>query len=474
MSKPGPERTIKETIDFLRSHVAKQLLTKPNVDNRLNHVQALREQIEGSPESKDERLQARATKQASDLIEAGSLDYRFAQKKALYEHFMDVVRNKIVEPKITPEIAKTALLSLKAQFEIQAKARDLAANLTIRIEQATLDVARAEKEAAAAPAPAASSSPAKPSIDHVAIAKAALEGLTKELAEAKALAEKPTDIAMEHRDAFLTFVNHAQNVLPFIIQELQFGKPDDKLTQADIDAGLALYKPIADGKTTRLADVEKKGGKNTGIQARVAEWSKIIPKDLTTEEWTERVANRPYIEDETKATREERIRLISGLPFRRAQLDAKAVARDKSTRAKQIAAPVAKQLHELDDERRREFERLGIKPYSKKDQNPLAAVWRAATGAECWNTDFEDRSAPKSPSPPRRMMLDEGAPVAFPERKEMYSRTLSPLLERHLKIGVKDGLLVGKKTKETDEYWKPAAEDKEIDQLMVTFGKLKI
>jgi hypothetical protein len=486
MSKPGPERSTKdpkESIGFVRNHITKHLLTKPKADNQLNHVQALREHVQGFVPDKElsatevARVELRAKAQARDLIEADSLDYSFNQKKALYESFLKVVESKIVEPKITPELTKATLLSLKAQFETKAKARENAVILTIKIEQANLDIARLEKEAASAVAPVPSSSPAKSSIDQVPIAKTALEGLKKELAEAITNAEKATDISFEFRDAFGAFVDHVLSqkikVLPRIVHELQFGKPDDKLAQADIDAALDPWKSIADGKAKRLAEVEKKGGKFTGIQARVAEWFKVIPKSQSSDEIAFREKIHPYTDKEDKTIRDERIRLISGLPFRRKQLDDKAVARDKGARAKQKASPVAKQLHELDDDYRREFENLGIKPYPKDLQNPLAAVYRAATGAECWNTEFEEKPSPKSPTPPRKVMLDEGAPLAFPERKQLYSKTLAPLLDRHLKMGVKDGLLVGHKTKATDDYWK-AAEDKEVDLLMDTLKKLKI
>lgn len=490
MSNQGPEAakpehkevSLKKLIELSRNRLFKRLIDLPEVPNQQHHVQALKDKLRESyaqgeelrPEDKS-RLELRAKAQASNLMKAESLDYSFAEKKALYESFINVIRSKLVEQKITAETVKATLLALQGQFEIKAKARGLAVTVTAQIEQTKLDIARLERELAEKPVESSSSSPSKPPLDYLAIAKSALEAQRRDLQEAKMMAEKATDIDMQYRDAFITFVSHAlkPSILPIIVDEVHFAKPDQHLTQDDIDAAMEPWKAIAEGRAARLADVEKNGGKFAGIQARVADWYNIMPKAQSSEEMSLREKIHPYTAEEEKSLRDERIRLISGLPFRREQLDAKAVARDKGSRKKQIAAPVAKQLHELNDEHRREFEKLGIKPYPKNQQSVIGAIYRTATGSECRNTEFEDKPTPKSPNPPRRVMLDEGAPLLFPERKQLATKTLSPLLDRHLQLGANKGYLVGQKTKQSDEYRK-ASDDEALDAVMQTLSKLKI
>lgn len=498
----SPQRTIPQVINALHQMISGQLLARPIQENRLTRVQALQER-------KPDDLAAAtriAKRQANTLLKVHTLDEEFEAKRQLTEFFLTVVCSKIPENTlITPEAVQTALLALKAQFEAKYKARELANSASEKMAITAKEVARLEKESAA-PKPAESSTAAKATgTSALDIAKHALEALKKAQEEASVVAEKPTDIPMEDRDAFLAFVTHALTVLPFIAQELQFAKPDDKLTQADVDAALKPWKPVVGGniakrfasyepwrsilddKTQRLKDVEKEGGVFKGFQARVAEWykEKEMPKAMSTEEMHARkkigrkLEQDADIEDitdilqETPKERKIRRELIDGT--RRKQIEEIAVAKSKAPKEKIKTVPVAKQPHEVEDSLRAEFKKLGIKPFSKGEQNPLAAIWRAGVGSECWNTAFEDEVSAKSPSPPRRVMLDKDVPLAFPERKKAAILAVTPALEKHLQTGVKKGYLVGKiKDAKKDKYWEPVADTPELTEITATLERMKI
>lgn len=480
---------IQDIYQSFHAALTRHLLNQDPESNRLTQVQALRERLktEGQELTTDdqEKIIARAQQQASSLIEAQSLEKSFAETQRVVNLFLEVIRKNMNAPNvvITPENVKLQLTTLLTQFDLKARARSLAVALNDRLTQLNLDIARLEVEkpvSASAPA----SSNAVPAPNQLEVAKAAKTQLEKDLEAAIADAQKPTDIRAELRDSFIAFAKHTTNVdklLQAITYEVQFPTTDANPTDAQIDVSNTRWQAVEMKRQNRLLDVEKNGGSFSGIRARVADWNAKIPVALSSKEMAARDAILPYRgEEETPENRQERIKQVSGLPFRREQMDQKAVARNSGSKKNQHVAPVAKQLHELDDDYRSEFETLGIKPYPKNKQRVLGAVFRTFTGAECWNEQFEEEQvAPKSPNPPRRTSMETGqdgtppVPIAYPPRRAHYTAALTPQLQRHLQLGANSGQLVGRWVKKGDKY-SEKIETPEMLELTAKLAKVKI
>lgn len=496
------QRTVDSIFNAFEATIIGQLVKRPDVPNRLNSVQALRERLAPDADHAD-MLTHHASEQALLLSGAKVLEAKFKAKQNLYEYFIAIVRSKIAEPKITPEHIKGALLALKQQFFDKDQARQAAMVAQQKVDIATKEVQRLEAEAAKASPAASSANPApnqtssastKPAISPLEIAKSALESLKKAAEEANTAAQKQTDIPMMHKDAFITFVTHALHVLPFMVQELQFGKPDDKLTKADCEAAtlspiptkkrdkvtarLAKYEPwksAFDDKTTRTGEV--KGAAFRDLPTRVQQWfnPKELPRAMSTEEMHIRkqigrhLQEGQDIEDisdiiaETPKQRKVRRELIDG--FRKDQIKEMAVAQSKAPKNKLKTAPVAKQPHEVEDSLRAEFKELGIKPYSYDEQSAVGMLVRV--GGDCYE-EFANAD-------PRSFALDEGAPRKFPERRDLAKKTLTPALQRHLELGVKKGYLVGEiKDVTKDKYWEPVKDSDEMTAVISRLGAIKI
>lgn len=463
------------------------LHNKKPESNELTHVQALHQRLaeDGQDLTRDDfaKIAASAAQQAGLLIEAGSLNRSFAETQRQVNIFLEVIRKNLNSPEalITPELVKTQLTTLLTQFEAKALARSYAVTLSDKLHRTMQDIARLEAEkpvAASAPA----SSNAAPAPNLLEIAKAAKIQLEKDLQKAISDAEKNTDIPAELRDSFIAFAKHTTSndrILQAITYEIQFPSTQSIPTAAQVDVSNARWQAIEAGRKARLLDVDKSGGKFAGIRARVESWNAKMPVALSSEEMAHRDAIVPYQEGETPDDREERIKQVAGQPYRRTQIEQKAVAKDSGSKKNQKVAPVAKQLHELDDEHRREFERLGIKSLPKNQQSVAGAIFRSVIGAECWNEQFEEPVSPKSPNPPRRTSMEthteEGVPVphAFPPRKAFYTAALTPLLQRHLQLGANSGDLVGRWVKKGDAY-SEKVETPDMVELTKKLARVKI
>lgn len=493
MSSQGPKQPpitdLNKTVLIAR---ASELLTpttlspqKPKASHRLSHLQALEDRLrpDKTQEPTQEEIaavQSRSEKQTLNLDHARNRNIAFAAKQAQVAGFLDTIRKHITDQKLTPQNVTNAMEVLLKQFDDRAAARKMAVELAESDELAASEVARLEKEPAPSPtAPvAASSNQTTPTMvpSPLEVAKGKATAAKTAAEKAKLAAEKPTDILAEEEGAFRAFVAHTQShrvLMEAIVFELQFGKKDEELTAADDEVASAAWESVLAGKKARLADVERAGGRLAGIQARVADWNSKMPKALSSAEMVSRDRIVPYEEGESQQQRKERLRQVAGYEPRTEQIAVKAVARDKALKESGASLSLAKQPHELSDEWRAEFEDLGIKPIPKNKQNLFGAFYRTATGIQMWKTIFEDTPTSTKHKPPRRAMLDEGAPAAFPERKEFASKALVPGLERHLKMGVKEGYLVGQKSKATDTY-QVAEDSDELNNLMANLKKLRI
>ncbi len=400
--------------------------------NQLTHVQALHQRLldQRLDNTRDltrddfAQIDERAKQQARLLIEAGSLNRSFAETQRQVNIFLEVIRRNLKSPEahITPDILKTQLSALIMQFELKARARSYAVALSEKLNQIKIDIMHLEAEKPIS-ATTPSSSNAVPAPSLLEVARTAQVQIEKDLESAIADANKPTDIPAELRDSFIAFAKHATTVdkiLQAITYEIQFPSTKSAPTPAQLEASQARWQTVEAGRKARLVDVDRSGGRFAGIRARVESWNAKMPTALSSEEMAERDSITPYVEGEMPEDRQARIKEVSGLPFRRLQMDQKAVAKDSGSRRNQQATPVAKQLHELDDEYRREFEKLGIKSLPKNQQSVLGAVFRSVTGAEYWNEQFEDEPAePKSPNPPRRTSMEADVPKAFPPEERI-------------------------------------------------------
>ncbi len=537
-TRPTPSSVHQAALRALTNH----LLNHPLEQNRLHHIQALDDVLrpdknQAATSEVTTALTTRAQKQALNLDQALNRNIAFEEKQAQIAGFLTTIRQHISEPKITTQHVVNAMQALLKQFDDKALALKKAVMLTERAELAASELARIQKESAAVttttassssspdsnssldssstpntssspnsssppdssstpntssspdssstPNPSStpdssttpSSSSASPSIP-LSNAQSNTQKTQAAAAEAKSIAEKPTDIFAHHEGLFRAFVAHTlrhRAILEAITFELQFHRQDTELTKEDHEVALAAWEPILAGKANRLADVERSGGRYTGIQTRVAEWNRIAPIPLSDEQMEVRKQLIPYIpeQEEPIEKRHERLSKIAGYGPSTKQLQDKAVAKNLGLKSSGAALSLAKQLHELDDPRRAEFETLGIKPIPKNKQTFVGAFIRTATGSQMWSTIFEDTPTPETPNPPRRTMLEEGIPLAFPERKALAMKALLPGLERHLKIGSKTGYLVGKKTKPTDAYL-PIEDSAELNHLMENLKKIRL
>ncbi|MCS5711103.1 hypothetical protein [Candidatus Berkiella aquae] len=471
-----PEKFTKQ-----RVRLTEELLDYHPVDNRLYHLEALAERLKNGNEALEEGEQAELYEAAEQLarnISSFELkDIEFKEKQAIIQGFLKTIRSHISEPILTPGLVIQTMLKLQAQFAEKAEARKQAVELAGTVELAKHDIARLEKlsqPSTSNASEASTSNASEPSTSPLAIAKESLAALERTAQEAKELAEKPTAIPLRYQGLYNGFVKEMLNPrhskrLEAITYQLQFAniQEAETLKETDMLAASASWDATMKGRKARLADVASRGKAFTGIVERVEEWNAKMPKALSSEEMLRRDAILPYEEGELKERREERLRHVSGFEPRRAQLEKMAVAKDKATRRR--THPIAKDLHELDDHLRQEFEDLGIKRIPNNKQHMVGVLLRG--GADVWNVDFEYPQYLEHLDPkPHRAMLDDQAPVAFPERKAHYKKALVPGLERHLQLGAKEGYFVGQK----GQYWKPSEEDHSLDALTEKLGHLKL
>lgn len=512
MSSQGPTRpTLSNLHQAALRTMTEYLLNypdpkQPENEHRLTHVQALDDHLR--PDKTQDKtletttaLKARAQKQALTLDQAFNRNSAFEEKQAQIAGFLTIIRRHISEPKITTQHVINAMQALLKQFDDKAAALKNAVILTEKAELAASELARIQNETAAVTTTTASSSSSPnessppnssstpdsssaPSSSSASLstplsdAQSNAQKTQAEAAQAKSIAEKPTDIFAPHEGLFRAFVAHTlrhRAILEAITAELQFHRQDTELTKEDHEIAITAWETILAGKANRLVDVERSGGRYTGIQARVAEWNRIAPVPLSDAQMAVRKQIVPYMpeQEEPIEKRQERLSKIAGYGPSTKQLQDKAVARNLGLKASGAALSLAKQLHELDDPRRAEFEKLGIKPIPKNKQTFVGAFIRTATGSQMWNTIFEDTPTPETPNPPRHTMLEAGTPLAFPDRKALATKALLPGLERHLKMGSKADYLVGKKTKPTDTYL-PAEDSAELNSLMENLKKIRL
>ncbi len=502
----------------------------PRASHRLSHVQALEDHLrpdktqEPTPEE-IAALQSRSQKQTLNLNQAHNRNMAFAAKQAQVAGFLDNIRKHITDPKLTPQNVTNAMQVLLKQFDDKAVARKMAVELAEREELPKKEVARLEKEEAAAateadaaaaavataataaeaaaastPTVAASSDQTTPVLQsplEIAREKATAAAsatkvvqsslkIAREIAtaaasattKAKNTAEKATDILAEEEGAFRAFVAHTQfrrAFLDAIVYELQFKRKDAELTTADLEVAEAHWKPIADGNQQRLKDVDRSGGRYAGIETRVSDWWSVIPKALTDEQMAQRNSMEPYIPEQPESIdkRKERQRQQAGYEPIRVRNRAQGVAQHKGQKASGASLSLAKHPHELPNVIRDEMERIGIKSTPKNKQALGTAIYNVISRSDHWNTIFEDKTTPGNPIPPRRVMLDDNAPLDFPSRKLHAIKALVPGLERHLKMGCKLELLVGQKSKSTDVYQK-AEDNAELNSMVEQLKKLRI
>ncbi len=485
----------------------------------------------------DDALEA----QALNLSKYATLNESHENSQALIENFLKIIKGKLKDPILTPDNVKKTLQLLKSQLEQLPKDRSLMRELTIRLElkrkelatvkaQAEKDAAEKAKKPSEATAPNAGSAPAAkqpavPALTPVEATEAALTVVEKSLEDVKLLISQNSVVKFQLEGAYGAFLNFALGINPLarppksnpikgestsilqaITYELQFGKqkvastPDQVkalLTEKEDDTALAnkaaadaLWKPIKDGRAKRLEEVEKKGGIFAGIQARVADWNQSMPKALRTEEMAVRDAMTPYKEGETKETRQERERYVSGYEPRTQQIREKAVAVKLATR-KADRMKTEKDLHEADG--RAEFEDLGMKLIPKGKRSFYGLL-----GADSYRTSFEVQD-PTDPDykrvarnsldpvtldglperkPEDREKLPETRYAPFPDRKKQQATALTPALQRHLQLGANNGLLVGKKEKPDDKYWEAKPQEPlpsdSMTELVAGLGKMTL
>lgn len=441
MSTKGPSSSNEGTIVEVPStpiyssyeeQLVEHLLNTPHQDNRLSLIEALRNHQE-DPLSEKQIMQ-RIAEQASFISTHHDLTKKYAKKGQIINEFIQVLRSKMPDTAVTPELVKTALLALKEQFESKARTRVLVVAAAEKVSVIENEIIRLEKEAKAAgnansAASAANAAPL-PNTTPLELARNTLETAKKALADTMALYKKPTDIHPDLESHFKAFVQHLFDPkhkmhLDVIVSRVQFCRPEanGKLEEA---VAQERWKKVTDGRAKRLEDEDK--GVFSGIQAAVTYWNKNMPKALSTAQWQEREQQIPYVAtqegkavaDEPRDKRDERRKQIRSLQFVSDLNEEKRVVRVKEAEAKASATsqlkaarkaakdpmaaeklrqidfhPIARRPHEAEDSLREEFEILGIKqiPGNKQYKQSMAsASWNYFRGNEVWNTDFESRN----------------------------------------------------------------------------------